>query len=193
MTRCFYHPEYETTLRCDMCGKPICERCRHAAEGHAVCERCKARAADAGYESAKEKLTHTQTPTWIGLILPGLAQLLKGEIYKGSLMLLYFILAAYSGIGVLLGLSWGISVWDYFWPLVNEESKGHVFMNLRQFSGIVLIFVGALLLALNLTNTIVNFSQDLAKIITSGVTIAFGMYVVMINLAERKGEVKSDS
>jgi hypothetical protein len=193
MTRCFYHPELETAMRCDMCGKPICGSCQHTVEGHNVCERCEARSADGGYDSAKEKLEHAPTPAWAGLVVPGLAQILHGEIYKGSAMLLYFFLAAYSGLGALLALSWGISIWDYFWPLVNEESKGHAFMNFRQFAGLALVFVGALLLALNLTNVIVHFSTELAQVIASVVTIAFGLFVVLNNLAEHKEEVKHDS
>jgi TM2 domain-containing membrane protein YozV len=193
VTRCFYHPELETTTRCDLCGKPICARCAHSVEGHTVCERCEARAAKGGYDSAKERLAQVPAPTWIGLVLPGLAQMLKGEIYKGSLMLLYFLLAAYSHMGALLALSWGISIWDYFWPLINEESRGHLFLNFRQFAGIILIFVGALLLAFNFANTFVRFSPETARIVASGATIAFGLFVVLNNLAEHKEEVKHDS
>ncbi len=193
MTRCFYHPDVDTTMRCDLCGKPVCAACRREAENHLVCERCSARAAKHGYTATREHIEQAKTPYWVGLVIPGLAQLLKGEICKGSLLLLYFLLACYADMGGLITLAYGISAWDCFWPLVNEESRGSAFINFRQFAGIVIIFVGALLLANNLTSSIAALSQDIARLIASGVTIALGLFVILYNMASSKEEAKDES
>lgn len=193
MTRCFYHPDVDTTLRCDLCGKPVCAACIKEAEGHSVCERCAARAAKHGYSATKEQIEQAKTPFWVGLVIPGLAQLLKGEICKGSLLLLYFLLACYAEMGGLVVLAYGISAWDCFWPLVNEESRGSAFINFRQFSGIVIIFVGALLLANNLTHAIAALSQDTARLIASGITIALGLFVILYHMANGKEEATHES
>jgi hypothetical protein len=189
MSRCFYHPEIETDVRCDVCGKPICGHCRTVREGRTVCPRCIRREAQAAGRSTRKVGARGETPSWIGLFIPGVAQLLKGEIYKGSLLLVYFFLAAFADVAIFLFLAYGISIWDYFSPLVEEESKGRAPLNFRQFAGGVILLVGVMLLARNVSWALNVFSRDLAPVLAAAVTIAFGLFIVWYHLGEQGKEV----
>lgn len=189
MSRCFYHPEIETDVRCEVCGKPICEHCRTTRDGKVICPRCLHREEHARTKSARKEAKHADSPAWIGLVLPGLAQLLKGEIYKGSLLLVYFFLAAFSGEEIFVLVAYGVSIWDYFYPLVKEESKGHALINFRQFAGLVILFVGIILLARNIIWTLNIFSRELASGLAAAVTIALGLFIIWYHTGEHRKEV----
>ncbi len=189
MSRCFYHPEIETDVRCEICGKPICEHCRTTREGKVVCPRCQHREEHTRVKSARKAAKHDDSPTWVGLILPGVAQLLKGEIYKGSLLLMYFFLAAFSGEGIFVLLAYGVSIWDYFSPLVEEESKGHAIINFRQFAGLVILFVGIVFLAWNIIWALSIVSRELASGLAAVVTIALGLFIIWYHTGEHRKEV----
>lgn len=190
MSRCFYHPEIETDMRCETCGKPICEHCRTTHDGKVICPRCLHREEHTRTGNARRAAKHADSPAWIGLVLPGLAQLLKGEIYKGSLLLVYFFLAAFSGEGVFIAVAYGISIWDYFSPLVEEESKGHAIINLQRFTGLVILFIGIILLARNIIWTLNVFSRELASGLAAAVTIALGAFLVWHHSGEHRKEVQ---
>ncbi len=189
MSRCFYHPEIETDVRCEVCGKPICEHCRTVREGKIICPRCLQREEHSSAKSTRRTAARHDTPTWIGLLIPGVAQLLKGEIYKGSLLLVYFFLAAFSDVPVFIFLAYGISIWDYFSPLVEEERKGRALINFRQFAGVVILLVGVVLLVQNVSRAFSVFSRDLASTLAAVVTIAFGLFIIWYHLGEHRKEV----
>jgi len=189
MSRCFYHPEIETDVRCDICGKPICEHCRTTRNGKVVCPRCLQREERARANGA-QNAAHDDSPAWVGLVLPGLAQLLKGETYKGSLLLVYFFLAAFSGEAVFIFLAYGVSIWDYFYPLVEEESKGRALINFRQFAGLVILFIGIALLARNIIWALNTVSRDLASGLAAIVTIALGLFVIWYHTGGHRKEVR---
>jgi hypothetical protein len=191
MTRCFYHPEIETETKCELCGKAICPECHNWHEGKLLCAKCDARVKADGFERVREQMADTDKPYWWGLVLPGLAQLLKGEVYKGSFFLVYFIGAIAANNGFFVVLAYALSIWDFFSPMVHEESKWQSRFDFRIFVGVMLMAVGIIAVTINLTNT-PAMTRQAAAILMSLLTIAFGLFVTWDKLGERTKEAGND-
>ncbi|OGK10547.1 MAG: hypothetical protein A2Y63_03335 [Candidatus Riflebacteria bacterium RBG_13_59_9] len=187
MTRCFYHPEKETGTRCERCGKPVCEACSISHQGRVICQRCKKQAEDPTVAGAQPRhgCRESREAAWAGLVIPGLAQILKGEMYKGSLLLLYFLIAIASNMGMFVAIAYGLSIWDFFSPLVEEESKGRALISLRLFAGVVIVAVGVILLANNLNASLRLFSYQLAPTLATLLTLALGLFILWYHYDRR--------
>jgi len=192
MTRCFYHPERDTETRCSRCGKPICSDCRFEREGEVLCQRCLRRAEGQASTAGRVRSACEARHAWIGLCVPGLAQLFRGEAYKGWLLLLYFFLAWFSGEGVFVIIAYGLSIWDFFWPLVHEEAKGRAPFSFRQFTGIAIVLAGIVLLADNLNASLGILSDKSAGILAATLTILLGGFIIWYHCGARNGEVRHD-
>lgn len=191
MTRCFYHPEIETETKCELCGKAICPECHLQREGKLLCAKCDARVEAQGFERVREQMADTDKPYWWGLVLPGLAQLLKGEMYKGSFFLVYFIGSVAADNPFFGLLAYGLSIWDFFSPLVHEETKWQTRFDFRTFVGVMLMVVGVIGVVINLSSA-VEMTRQATAVIMSLLTIAFGLFVTWDKLGERAKEAGND-
>ena len=172
MARCFYHPETEAIFKCSVCGKPLCSQCVIQQGERHLCPRCARHDARRPIEGATQK----EGPTWIGLLIPGLAQLLRGQMYKGAFLLVYFLVALDAGSPFFQPLAYVLSIWDYFSPLVQEESKSARQLDFQWFLGMLLVIIGVMTLFLGqLGRYLPAKGSDL---ILSVSTVALGAFLV---------------
>ena len=171
MANCFYHPEVEATLRCAACGKPLCNECVIPREERHLCARC-VRLRDRRQQRTEAR---KEGPTWLGLLVPGLAQLLRGQMYKGSFLLAYFLVATAADSPFFVPLAYVLSIWDYFSPLIEEESKSTRQVDFQWFLGILLIIIGVLALALGQLGRYLSASG--AEMVLSAATVALGVFL----------------
>ncbi len=174
MPECYFHAKVESVGQCEVCGKPLCGDCISTAEGGFRCFEC-LNTGDKPHPQGSLS-SRTYVPHFLGLVLPGLAQVLRGEPYKGVFLLVYFIVSASAGIGLLIYLSYVVSVWDYFFPLIPESPSEFGRINPRNFFGSILIVTGGVLLLVNgLENQV---SENTLKVLASALTIVFGVIIV---------------
>jgi len=191
MTRCFYHPEIETEAKCELCGKAICPECYVWREGKLLCAKCDARVAANGFEHVRDQMAHRERPYWWGLVLPGLAQLLKGEVYKGSFFLVYFIGSMAAGNPLFGFLAYTLSIWDFFSPLVHEEAKWETHVDFRTFVGVMLMVVGVIGVIANFSST-AETTRQVAAVVMSLLTIAFGLFITREKMGQHAKEAGND-
>lgn len=183
MSRCFYHPEIEAPVQCSVCGKPLCMSCAIQHEGSYLCPRC-ARLASPKHARAE---TRSEGPTWIGLLVPGLAQLLRGQVYKGTFLLVYFLVAIDAGSPLFQPLAYVLSIWDYFSPLVQEESRSIRRPDFQWFFGILLVLVGAIALLIGQVEQYLPARE--ADVVLSVSTVALGVFLLWYHTRKERKEV----
>jgi len=181
MPRCFYHPEAEAALKCSACGKPLCMTCAVQQGQRYLCPRC-VRVQSRKHARAEAR---QEGPTWIGLFIPGMAQLLRGQVYKGSFLLVYFLVAIHAG-SPFVPLAYVLSIWDYFAPLVQEEAKSIRQLDFQWFLGILLVVVGVIALVMGQIGRLVP--REGSELMLSVSTVALGAFLVWYHTAKREKE-----
>lgn len=184
MPKCYLHRDIEAVAVCKACGKAICANCSVSVNEVSFCMPCaKAREEAIG---ARASQPPTYIPHFLGLVLPGLAQILKGEPLKGVFFLTYFILAASAGMGFVVLLSYVVSTWDYFSSLVPENAQASLEFEPRIFFGSTLIISGLVLLIMKGLED--KVSQSLLVVLISALTITLGIVIVLCNKMKGRGQ-----
>ena len=93
---CYYHPDRETTLRCNKCGKPICTECAIRTPVGYRCPDCVREQQDKFYTATSSDIIKGAVVAFVGGLLTGLATLLT-ILFLGRFLFFGFLAAFFIG------------------------------------------------------------------------------------------------
>ena len=93
---CYYHPDRETTLRCNKCGKPICTECAIRTPVGYRCPDCVREQQDKFYTATTSDIIKGAVVAFVGGLLVGLATLLT-IMFLGRFLFFGFLAAFFIG------------------------------------------------------------------------------------------------
>ncbi len=93
---CYYHPDRETTLRCNKCGRPICTECAIRTPVGYRCPDCVREQQDKFYTATTSDIIKGAIVAFVGGLLVGLATLLT-IMFLGRFLFFGFLTAFFIG------------------------------------------------------------------------------------------------
>lgn len=143
---CFYHPDAYADAECYQCGKALCPTCRRAHEGRFICLTCMEKREARPIRRVRPGSIRSWGYAWSSFGLPGLGQFLRGESLKGLVFLLLFVYTIVMKMWPLPFAVWAVSIYDAYDPLFYEQTIWRGRLPRDLVIGIVIIFVGVILL-----------------------------------------------
>ncbi|HID33373.1 MAG TPA: hypothetical protein EYP25_02185 [Anaerolineae bacterium] len=104
---CDYHPDRETTLRCNKCGKPICTECAIRTPVGYRCPDCVREQQDKFYTATTADILKGAVTTFIGGLLTSLAAFLL-ILFLGRFLFIGFLAAFFLGPALGGGVAEGV-------------------------------------------------------------------------------------
>ena len=104
---CYYHPDRETTLRCNKCGKPICTECAIRTPVGYRCPDCVREQQDKFYTATTADIIKGAIVAFIGGLLTGLGAFLL-ILFLGGFLFIGFLAAFFLGPALGGGVAEGV-------------------------------------------------------------------------------------
>lgn len=115
--KCYIHNEADAVGTCTSCGKAVCSACEMTVNGKTVCKDCVQR-------MAGQTVTINRKEPILSLILsfllPGLGQIYNGQVRKGIIMIIGYILLSWTCLIPIL--MWLYGMYDGYTTAVKINS-----------------------------------------------------------------------